>query len=104
MAKSIGVVLAEARSRKGLSLQALARAAKVDPSLISRLERGKVLDVRVSVAARLCGALGLRLDDLVDLRRKGELPDRGPTYAELDRVRRSLQGVVDLLAEMARRR
>lgn len=104
MARSIGRVLAEARSRKGLSIQSLARAAKVDPSLISRLETGKVLDVRVSVAARLCGALGLRLDDLVDGRRRAELPDRGPTFADLDKVRKALSHAAALLAEIAGRK
>lgn len=104
VAKPIGNVLADARRRKGLTLQALSRVAKVDPSLISRLERGRTSDIRISVAARLCAALGLRLDDLVGGRRRAELPDRGPTYADLDKIRKALSHAAALLAEIAGRK
>jgi ribosome-binding protein aMBF1 (putative translation factor) len=90
---SIGRAIAQARARKGLSIQALAREAKVDPSLISRLETSK-----------LCSALGLKLDDLVDGKRRSELPDRGPTMADLERVRVALADVVRLVADIERRR
>jgi DNA-binding Xre family transcriptional regulator len=87
-----------------LSIQALAREAKVDPSLISRLETGKVSDLRLTVASKLCGALGLKLDDLVDGKRRPELPDRGPTMADLDRIRVGLTDVLRLVADIERRR
>jgi transcriptional regulator with XRE-family HTH domain len=101
---SIGRAIAQARARKGLSIQALAREAKVDPSLISRLETGKVSDLRLTVASKLCGALGLKLDDLVDGKRRPELPDRGPTMSDLERVRVALTDVVRLVADIERRR
>lgn len=104
MPSSIGRAIAHARARKGLSIQALAREAKVDPSLISRLETGKVSDLRLTVASKLCGALGLKLDDLVEGRRRQEVPDRGPTMADLERVRSALADVLRIVADIERHR
>jgi transcriptional regulator with XRE-family HTH domain len=97
---SVGRAIAIARARKGLSIQRLGREAKVDPSLISRLETGKVSDVRLSVASRLCAVLGLKMDELLDGRRRAELPDR-PSSSDLDGLKTSLTELLRRVAEMA---
>ena len=56
--------LREHREAKGLSREALARAAGVSAKTIEAHEYGRTTDVSVSVAFRLSVALSVSLDDL----------------------------------------
>ena len=60
---SIGKALKSARERRGLSLQQTAEKAGIDPTLLSRMERGVVRDVKLSTLAALATTLTLSLDD-----------------------------------------
>ena len=60
-----GEKLKSLRQMRGLDRRALARAAGVDPSVVSRLERGLQQDVRGSVLVGLAGALDVPVDALL---------------------------------------
>lgn len=57
-------ILREHREAKGLSREALARAAGVSAKTIEAHEYGRTADVSVSIAFRIAAALGVSLDDL----------------------------------------
>jgi transcriptional regulator with XRE-family HTH domain len=60
--------LAKARKDKGMSLYALAKAAKMTTQAVINLEEGTkdgVPDISLSRAVWIARALGIRLDDLV---------------------------------------
>ena len=59
----IGKALKAARERRGLSLQQTAQRAGIDPTLLSRMERGIVQDVKLTTLASLATALTFSLDD-----------------------------------------
>jgi len=60
--------VARARARRKLSLNEVARAAHISPSVLLRMERGERANVRLTTAIGLCEALGLSLDALFGLR------------------------------------
>lgn len=53
------------REAKGWDQQTLARHAVIDPSVVSRLERGMQHDLRASVLVALARALGVPVDLLL---------------------------------------
>ena len=59
----IGKALKASRERRGLSLQQAAEKAGLDPTLLSRMERGIVQDVKLKTLAALAKALTFSLDD-----------------------------------------
>jgi transcriptional regulator with XRE-family HTH domain len=63
MTEDFGALLRRYRDRSGLSCNELARAVAVDPSYISRLERGEREPPRRPVVERLASALRLSLED-----------------------------------------
>src|SRR5262245_48433479 len=63
MSEDFAILLRRLRDRAGLSCNELARAVAVDPSYISRLERGEREPPRRPVVERLASALQLDLDD-----------------------------------------
>lgn len=67
-AANYGSKILAARCGEGMTVRALAEAAGVSPSFISRLERGEIKDVGLSRAAVLCDILGLSLDELAGRR------------------------------------
>lgn len=60
-------VLRALREAKGWDQLTLARAAGIDPSVISRLERGTQLDLRASVLVGIARALHTPVDSLLAL-------------------------------------
>jgi transcriptional regulator with XRE-family HTH domain len=56
----VRVTLRELRRQRGLTLEALAYLAEVDPATISRVERGLVIPQRHTVV-RLARALGISI-------------------------------------------
>jgi transcriptional regulator with XRE-family HTH domain len=54
--------LSRRRLRLGMSLRAVAKAAGIDPSLLSRMEAGKRGNPSAVSLARLARALGLPID------------------------------------------
>jgi transcriptional regulator with XRE-family HTH domain len=63
MSISIGPKLRQARERKNLSLRGLARYVGVSPSLVSQIERGRVMP-SVGTLYSITNELGLVVDDL----------------------------------------
>lgn len=57
----VGAFIREARSRRGISQQTLARRARTTQKQISRIERGDV-SPSVSTVSRLLAAMGERLE------------------------------------------
>lgn len=60
-----GDVLRILREAKGWNQQTLAQQTGIDPSVVSRLERGLQSDLKVSVLFKLAQALEVSLDVLV---------------------------------------
>jgi transcriptional regulator with XRE-family HTH domain len=58
-------VLRSLREAKGWEQQTLATTAGVDPSVISRLERGLQIDLKASVLVALAHALDIPVDSLL---------------------------------------
>ncbi|HYI23205.1 MAG TPA: helix-turn-helix transcriptional regulator [Candidatus Limnocylindrales bacterium] len=58
----LGSVARAIRIKKGLRQSDVARFARVSRDAVSRLERGRVADLRVDVVVRVFEALGGRLD------------------------------------------
>ena len=97
MSEDFGTLLRRYRDRAGLSCNELARAVAVDPSYISRLERGEREPPRRPVVERLASALQLGLDDQDRLLvTAGYAP---ATIAVLGRWDSTLQVVADVLAD-----
>lgn len=75
-------VLRALREAKGWDQLTLARAAGIDPSVISRLERGTQLDLRASVLVGIARALHTSVDSLL----APAQPQRAPIALELAAV------------------
>jgi transcriptional regulator with XRE-family HTH domain len=76
------------RESKGWDQRRLAQAAGVNPSVISRLERGLQKDVMLSVTLAIAAALGVPLSTMVDE------PGKAPTQELIPELR----AIVVLLA------
>ena len=61
---TLGDVIRTLRESSGLSRNALARAAKIDPAILTRLEQNERDTVRVTTLCRIAEALDVSLDDL----------------------------------------
>lgn len=77
------------RAGKGWDQKTLAQAAGVDPSVISRLERGLQDDLRVSVLVGIAGALGTSVDALLSAPygragASGVIPELAGVLSELE--------------------
>jgi transcriptional regulator with XRE-family HTH domain len=66
-AEVIGARLREARTMQGLGVRELARRIGVTPSMVSQLERGKVMP-SVTTLAAIARELELSLDELFAVR------------------------------------
>ncbi len=65
MAKPVGQVIRELREAAGLPRTEVARKAKIDPSVLWRLENPKKgAQPSFDLVARVVGALGVSLDDV----------------------------------------
>src|ERR671936_2812614 len=62
-ASNIGPKLRQARERKGMTVRGLARYVGVSPSLVSQIERGRVMP-SVGTLYSISNELGLVVDDL----------------------------------------
>lgn len=60
----LGTRLRELRTGKGMSIRALAAAARVSPAHISEIERGRA-EVSSELLAAICGGLGVDVADLL---------------------------------------
>lgn len=65
-----GELIRQLRERRGWSQRELALAAQVDPSVVSRLERGLQDDVKLSVVVALARVLDVSIDHLVRIYRQ----------------------------------
>ena len=83
----IGRQVAEIRAKRGLSTRQLAELCGIDPSNVSKIERGKY-NVSVDILGRVCEALGarMRIEEKEDTPRnhlgrhdcpEGYVPERG---------------------------
>lgn len=64
LGRSLAATVESARTRQGLSLNALAQASGVSRAMIARIERGEAQPT-AALLARLSGALGLTLSELI---------------------------------------
>ena len=97
MSEDFAALLRRYRDRAGVSCNELARAVGVDPSYISRLERGEREPPRRRVVEALASALDLALDDQDRLLvSAGYAP---ATVAVLGRWDSTLQVVADVLVD-----
>lgn len=62
---TIGDRVKTLRERKGISQRRLAEMARVTPATVSRLESGKIVDVKASALIGMADALGVSIDFLV---------------------------------------
>lgn len=87
-------VLRALREAKGWDQLTLARAAGIDPSVISRLERGTQLDLRASVLVGIARALHTSVDSLLAPSQPQGSPialELAAVVAELDQLSESHQ-------------
>jgi len=75
--EDIGARLRDARTARGLSLRALAQSLGVSASLISQIETGKT-QPSVSTLYSIVTALGVSIDDLLDVRPVATVPTGAP--------------------------
>ena len=52
------------RKKRGLSLRAVAQAAGMNPSLLSRIESGEVPNPGIATVDRLCRVLGVDIGEI----------------------------------------
>lgn len=62
---TIGLQIAEARQKKGLTQKDLAELAGVDQANISKIEKGKY-NVSIDILSRVCNAMGSTITIQVD--------------------------------------
>jgi transcriptional regulator with XRE-family HTH domain len=80
---SIGPRLRQARERKNMSVRGLARYVGVSPSLVSQIERGRVMP-SVGTLYSIANELGLVVDDLFgSIQTKSKARERGDVAADL---------------------
>jgi transcriptional regulator with XRE-family HTH domain len=80
---SIGPRLRQARERKNMSVRGLARYVGVSPSLVSQIERGRVMP-SVGTLYSIANELGLVVDDLFGgIQTKSKARERSDVAAEL---------------------
>ena len=63
---SLGEKVTELREKKGMNQKELAEASGITQATISRIEKGKVHQLKSEALKRLAGALGSTVDYLVD--------------------------------------
>jgi transcriptional regulator with XRE-family HTH domain len=63
---SIGDHIRSARKAAKLSQEALARRADVSRNLVSRIERGEIVDPHFSTLTRIAEALGVSVGELME--------------------------------------
>ncbi len=78
-----GSRIAKLRKQKGWEQRQLASIAQVDPSVISRLERGIQEDFKLSIVISVASALEVSVDALLST---SLLPKSGQLVAELQSV------------------
>lgn len=61
---TLGQVIKSLREQSAVSRNALARAAHIDPSILTRLEQGDRDNVRLQTLCKIAEALEVSLDDL----------------------------------------
>ncbi|MFE6024302.1 helix-turn-helix domain-containing protein [Streptomyces niveus] len=98
----VGAALRRARLRQGRTLRDVADQARVSLPYLSEIERGRK-EASSEVLAAVCGALGLRLTDLVgalhiDLTSRTTVSVTATTTANWGRPRRGGQASLTLLA------
>ncbi len=64
MANRYGTRIKAARKKRGLSLRALAQAAGMNPSLLSRIESGEVANPGIATIERLCRVLEIEIGEV----------------------------------------
>ena len=103
----IGKTLQASRERRGLSLQQTAEKAGIDPTLLSRMERGLVRDVKLTTLASLATVLAFSLDEFaVEARllpRKRYIGPDGVGEAELAQVADQAESMLKTLRQLTKR-
>lgn len=98
----LGARLRAARERKGMTVRGLARYVGVSPSLVSQLERGRVMP-SVGTLYSIANELGLVVDDLFRGSDKPKGRERAETVGDIgDPVLRPAQRKVISLADGVR--
>jgi transcriptional regulator with XRE-family HTH domain len=88
VSKDLGLRLRQARERKGFTVRGLARYVGVSPSLVSQVERGRVMP-SVGTLYSIANQLELVVDDLFRDAGQGTRGERSPSaYAAADPVQR----------------
>ena len=64
MANRYGSRIKAMRKKRGLSLRAVAQAAGMNPSLLSRIESGEVPNPGIATVDRLCRVLGVDIGEI----------------------------------------
>lgn len=77
-----GNAIRSIREARGWDQQTLARAAGVNPSVVSRLERGLQDDLKASVLVAIAQALSVPTDHLLQSAYRQDLPEVTPELAE----------------------
>lgn len=67
MTSRFGAAVKKARQARNMTLTFLAQEAGISKSLLSRIESGDRVDIRLSTATKLCKELGLSLDRIQGL-------------------------------------
>lgn len=97
--KSLGQVFRRLREEAGLTRFALAKAARLDPAVLTRIETDERPNMRFSTVCQIAGALGVSMDDIAAraglLRRKGVV--RGRPEAQGARLLSDVEAVGKLL-------
>ena len=102
ISKDLGARLRQARERKGFTVRGLARYVGVSPSLVSQVERGRVMP-SVGTLYSIANQLELVVDDLFRDAGKGPRGDRGATRDDAaDPVQRPANRKTIRLAEGVR--
>ena len=92
-AMTTAMLIYEARTRAGLTQQALARAAGTSQPTIARYESGRA-EPRVDTLNRILSACGRRLDTAEASARHEHIPARGPLGRRLRRLRGAITAEV----------
>jgi len=87
-AKPLGRALRALRQEAGLTRFALAKAARLDPAALSRIEGGSRVDVRFSAVCQLAAALGISVDEIA--LRAGLLNRKGVPHGRVKAQRAAL--------------
>jgi len=104
VAKPVGHVIRDLREASGMTRSEVARKAKVDPSVLSRLENPKAgAQPSFALVRRVAKAIGVSLSDVDEAIKRPRASHEPTALDQVERITRAAEALRKDLASLTRR-